>query len=124
MPKHKAKAESSSSGSDKAEELSSSDSGPDDVGNRFLLGHQRKNQSQILRKNLVNQKIMILGTWVKTRSVRLTEFNRKWYVDIREFYSADGELKPGRKGIMLTMEQWQKLKGQLNSIDDAIKKHV
>lgn len=37
---------------------------------------------------------------------------------------AGGDLKPGKKGIMLTMEQWQKFRGVIGEIDDAIKRHV
>lgn len=58
------------------------------------------------------------------RFVKLSEFKGKWYVNIREFYDAGGELKPTKKGVMLTMEQWQKFKGFVNEIDDAIKKNV
>lgn len=58
------------------------------------------------------------------RFVKLTEFKGKWYVDIREFYENNGELKPGKRGIMLTMEQWQKFKGMVGEIDEAIKKNV
>lgn len=60
----------------------------------------------------------------KQRHVKLTEFKGKWYVDIREFYDAGGELKPTKKGLMLTMEQWQKLKDIVGEVDDAIKKRV
>lgn len=35
-----------------------------------------------------------------------------------------GDLRPGKKGIMLTMEQWQKFKGIVDEVDDAIKRHV
>lgn len=58
------------------------------------------------------------------RFVKLSEFKGKWYVNIREFYDAGGELKPGKKGIMLTMEQWQKFKGLIDDVDEAIKKNV
>nr|CAI5833847.1 unnamed protein product [Callosobruchus analis] len=60
----------------------------------------------------------------KTRFAKLTEFKNTWYLDIREFYNADGDLKPSKKGIMLTMEQWQKLKNHISDIDEAIKKNV
>lgn len=58
------------------------------------------------------------------RFVKLSEFKGKWYVNIREFYDAGGELKPTKKGVMLTMEQWQKFKGLVGEIDEAIKKNV
>ncbi|XP_045473570.1 RNA polymerase II transcriptional coactivator-like [Harmonia axyridis] len=58
------------------------------------------------------------------RFVKLSEYKSKWYVNIREFYEANGELKPGRRGMMLTMEQWQKLKGIVGEVDEAIKKNV
>ncbi|KAI4456123.1 rna polymerase ii transcriptional coactivator [Holotrichia oblita] len=61
----------------------------------------------------------------KNRSVKLTEFKGKWYINIREYYMGDdGDLKPGKKGIMLTMEQWQKFRGVIDEIDEAIRKHV
>lgn len=60
----------------------------------------------------------------KNRFVKLSEFKGKWYVNIREFYLADGDLRPGKKGIMLTMEQWQKFKGIVDDVDEAIKKNV
>lgn len=57
--------------------------------------------------------------------MKLTEFKGKWYINIREYYMGnDGDLKPGKKGIMLTMEQWQKFRGSIDEIDEAIKKHV
>lgn len=56
--------------------------------------------------------------------MKLSEFKGKWYVNIREYYNADGTLRPGKKGIMLTMEQWQKLKELVDDIDEDIKKNV
>lgn len=46
-------------------------------------------------------------------------------MNIREFYQADdGELRPGKKGIMLTMEQWEKFKEIIPELTDAIKSNV
>ncbi|XP_017786335.1 PREDICTED: RNA polymerase II transcriptional coactivator [Nicrophorus vespilloides] len=58
------------------------------------------------------------------RMLKLTEFKGKWYVNIREFYLSDGDLKPGKKGIMLSMPQWQKFKSALPDLEEAIKKNV
>ncbi|XP_068690810.1 activated RNA polymerase II transcriptional coactivator p15-like [Montipora capricornis] len=56
------------------------------------------------------------------RKISVREFKGKVYVDIREFYENDGELKPGKKGIMLQISQWEKLKEHMNDVDEAIEK--
>ena len=44
------------------------------------------------------------------RRVTVEKFHSKTLINIREFYSAgEGELKPGRKGIALTGDQWVRL---------------
>lgn len=40
----------------------------------------------------------------------MRDFKGKTYVDIRETYEKDGETLPGKKGIMLNIEQWDRLK--------------
>ena len=44
--------------------------------------------------------------------MKVREFKGKTYVDIREFYVDKNtmETKPGKKGISLSCEQYQKLK--------------
>ncbi|KAI0536344.1 transcriptional Coactivator p15-domain-containing protein [Xylaria digitata] len=45
-----------------------------------------------------------------TRRVVIQNFKGKNYINVREYYSdASGELKPGKKGIMLTLEQYNAL---------------
>lgn len=44
-----------------------------------------------------------------TRRVGLSEFKKKPYVNIREYYEAAGVMKPGKKGISLTVEQYNAL---------------
>jgi len=43
-------------------------------------------------------------------------------VNIREFYECKntGKMLPGKKGIALTPEQWEKLKEHMDDIDKAL----
>ncbi|XP_020604420.1 activated RNA polymerase II transcriptional coactivator p15-like [Orbicella faveolata] len=54
------------------------------------------------------------------RKVSVREFKGRLLIDIREFYEKDGELMPGKKGISLQLEQWEKLKNLVGDIDEAI----
>ena len=57
----------------------------------------------------------------KAKKVSVREFRGKTLVDIREYYQKDsGEWAPGRKGISLTRDQWEKLKDLVESIDLAV----
>ncbi|NXF52603.1 TCP4 polymerase, partial [Oceanites oceanicus] len=59
----------------------------------------------------------------KMRYVRVSCFKGKVLVDIREFYAdKEGCMKPGRKGIALSAEQWNQLKEIIPEIDVAVKK--
>jgi len=42
-------------------------------------------------------------------------------IDIREYYDANGEEKPGKKGISLNPEQWAEFKQYIATIDDLVK---
>ncbi|NXP03604.1 TCP4 polymerase, partial [Thinocorus orbignyianus] len=59
----------------------------------------------------------------KLRYVRVSCFKGKVLVDIREFYTdQEGRIKPGRKGIALSAEQWNQLKEIIPEIDAALKR--
>ncbi|EME27694.1 Activated RNA polymerase II transcriptional coactivator p15 [Galdieria sulphuraria] len=60
----------------------------------------------------------------KTRRVTVRKFSGKMLVDIREYYNNGETLAPGRKGISLSIEQYEKLKSYLADIDDAIQRGV
>lgn len=56
----------------------------------------------------------------KMRYATVSEFRGRKMVNIREYYEADGELRPGRKGIALSEDQWKKLKSSVDKIDEAL----
>ena len=53
---------------------------------------------------------------------KVREWKGKMYVDIREFYvdKSSMETKPGKKGISLNVEQYQKLKEIISEIDSKL----
>ncbi|CAB4030813.1 activated RNA polymerase II transcriptional coactivator p15-like, partial [Paramuricea clavata] len=57
----------------------------------------------------------------KKRNVNVREFKGKVLIDIREYYEDDaGNMKPGKKGISLQVDQWEALKEHIAKIDEAI----
>ncbi|OAF69750.1 putative RNA polymerase II transcriptional coactivator [Intoshia linei] len=66
--------------------------------------------------NMTAEKLYELS---KSRFISVSEFKGKQFVNIREYYEQDGELKPGRKGISLTKEQWEKVKEHTDKIDEC-----
>lgn len=57
----------------------------------------------------------------RMRYATVSEFRGKIMVGIREFYDKDGEMRPGKKGISLSMDQWNSLKDHIADIDQAVK---
>ncbi|KYQ58061.1 Activated RNA polymerase II transcriptional coactivator p15 [Trachymyrmex zeteki] len=56
------------------------------------------------------------------RQVNVRNFKGKYYVDIREmYYDKDGDLKPGKKGIFLSMQQWRKFMDVVEEVDNVAK---
>merc|ERR1712038_138551 len=53
----------------------------------------------------------------KMRFLEVQEFKGKKLVSIREYYEKDGKMLPGKKGISLTPDQWEKLKKGIPKID-------
>lgn len=64
---------------------------------------------------------------IGNRNLRIepSEFKGKWYVMIREFYEdEDGEMKPGKKGINLKLEEWNEIVEKINEIDEMVQEAV
>jgi len=115
MPKHRQES-SSGSGSD-------SDSGPADR-NPAPSSKKAKTSSSAssstLKKNDEGEFVFELS---KMRSVTVKDFKGRCYVNLREYYmdKDSGDMRPGRKGIALSVEQWNKLKEHMDDIDKAVK---
>ncbi|XVF61072.1 hypothetical protein PTKIN_Ptkin08bG0099700 [Pterospermum kingtungense] len=56
----------------------------------------------------------------KNRRVSLRNWNGKIWVDICEFYVKDGKQLPGKKGISLSLDQWNVLRDHMDRIDEAL----
>ncbi|KIJ61311.1 hypothetical protein HYDPIDRAFT_96877, partial [Hydnomerulius pinastri MD-312] len=65
-------------------------------------------------KNTDGEKYVDLG---KKKRASVRSFKGQTFVDIREFYGADGDEKPGKKGISLSLDQWETLKKSASTID-------
>lgn len=69
------------------------------------------------KKNNSNEYYFDLG---KKRRITIRKWKGNCYVDIREFYEDGGELKPGKKGISLSLDQWEMIKKSQSSVDKEI----
>eukprot|EP00005_Dracoamoeba_jomungandri_P001655 CAMPEP_0174252946 /NCGR_PEP_ID=MMETSP0439-20130205/2325_1 /TAXON_ID=0 /ORGANISM="Stereomyxa ramosa, Strain Chinc5" /LENGTH=114 /DNA_ID=CAMNT_0015333677 /DNA_START=99 /DNA_END=441 /DNA_ORIENTATION=- len=62
------------------------------------------------------------GEWQLStnRKVTVSKWRNQTKIDIREYYEKDGELKPGRKGISLSIEQWETLRDIMPEVNEYI----
>lgn len=58
----------------------------------------------------------------RMRFATVSEFRGKVLVSVREYYEKDGNMLPGKKGISLSLEQWNALKDHIDNIDEAVRK--
>ncbi|EED84567.1 predicted protein [Postia placenta Mad-698-R] len=58
----------------------------------------------------------------KKRRATVRAFKGTVFLDIREYYGQEGDEKPGKKGVTLNQEQWEKLKEGQDAIDALFKK--
>jgi hypothetical protein len=52
--------------------------------------------------------------------VAVKKFKGKVFVDVREFWSKDGEDLPSKKGISLPLEQWEMLREHIEDVREVI----
>lgn len=56
------------------------------------------------------------------KRLTIRKFKNKLLVDIREFYDDNGTLKPGKKGISLSVDNWKQIKKYMEKIDKEIER--
>lgn len=108
----------------------SDDSGPDDRGPAPKGAKKEKGGNPYKSKPQTSKPVSNSGKedeepswdlgrnkWVKVRSFKGTT-----YIDIREYYVDKDtmETRPGKKGISLNCEQYQKLKSIMDDVDHAL----
>jgi hypothetical protein len=80
-------------------------------------GESKERQAKVLTTN-TGEKYIDLG---KKKRATVREFKGTVLLDIREFYGAGDEEKPGKKGISLTLEQvGQSLSSSYNNETSSI----
>ncbi|VDO55436.1 unnamed protein product [Haemonchus placei] len=74
------------------------------------------NQLSYVSSSYTENSMIELGSM---RYVTVRSFRGKALIDIREFYTdkASGEMRPGKKGISLSKEQYQNFKAVMSEID-------
>lgn len=92
---------------------SSNSSDKEDIKERPSKRTEKRND--VIREN---GEISILLDQYKRLSIR--KFKGKLLIDIREFYSSEGEMKPGRKGIALSLSNWNKICEEVDFINECI----
>ena len=80
---------------------------------------KEKKEKKEKKDIIVNDKDVIFLLDDRKR-VTVHKFKGQLKVDIREFYDDKGEMKPGKKGISLSLEHWKKLKNFIDDIDESI----
>ncbi|PBK91674.1 PC4-domain-containing protein [Armillaria gallica] len=68
----------------------------------------------VVHKTSDGDKYIDLG---KKKRATVRSFKGMPLLDIREFYGQEGDEKPGKKGISLSLEQWNTLKKGVDTID-------
>ena len=56
----------------------------------------------------------------KKQKVTISSYKGNTYVDLREFYEKEGETLPGKKGIALTLPQWELVKSNLPTVVEKV----
>ena len=83
---------------------------------------QAASSETLVKPNEIDKEGQPVWNITGKRKVKIQKFKGKKRVDIREYYQGDsGDMLPGKKGISLSMEEYQSLKKLIKSIDKHLK---
>jgi len=74
----------------------------------------------VAERNDANEPFFRLGG---KKRITVRTWKKQVLIDIREFYTAEEDPveKPGKKGISLSMAQWEALKAAMDGVEEAIR---
>ena len=114
------------------EQNKSNSSEDEEKKEKKLLGKKREKEGKKEKKKEMNKEKqkenddIIVGEKEvaflldKRKRVTVHKFKGQLKVDIREYYDDNGTMKPGKKGLSLNLDNWNKLKEFMDKIDEAI----
>ena len=114
--------------SEEEEQKEEQNSEKEEKKEKKLLGKKRekeKKKEKKEKKKEENDDIIVGEKEVaflldQRKRVTVHKFKGQLKVDIREYYDDKGEMKPGKKGLSLNLDNWNKLKEFMDKIDEAI----
>ena len=111
----------------KNEKESSSEEEPEQDNDKKLINKKRKleKEKEKEKEESKNEDIIVGEKEVvflldKKKRITVHKFKGQVKVDIREFYEDNGEMKPGKRGISLSLDNWEKLKNFIDDIDNSV----
>ena len=83
---------------------------------------KEKNVENKINKRNLTIKDILKKEWLigNKKKITFSDFRKRKYVDLRNYYESDGELKPTKKGISLSVDEFL----ELAKIFDEVKSYV
>ena len=87
---------------------------------KFLNKKREKEKKKEENEDIIVGEKEVAFLLDKKKRVTVHKFKGQLKIDIREYYEDNGEMKPGKRGLSLNLENWNKLKEFMEQIDEAI----
>ena len=87
---------------------------------KFLNKKREKEKKKEENEDIIVGEKEVAFLLDKKKRITVHKFKGQLKIDIREYYEDNGEMKPGKRGLSLNLENWNKLKEFMEQIDEAI----